>query len=219
MKKRKKENFTGKIICWYRDKADGIKVSSIGSKPMAAEVSGLDEKTAISANFTITPEKIEKLKNYLIACSWHAFTNSEIYYFFLRFFLVCFLLKALQSVIFCEKIVMVTFSYLNRRILPCFKIKSEKRCEKITKFVDSEFMKTCHEHNISYKIFPKNLINLEILTRLQKHFRSSRSWCQSGQKGHFCFVNVKSFQVIHRSGVDQICQLIVLTGQRLDNVS
>ena len=53
---------------------------------MAAEVSGLDEKTAISANFTITPEKIEKLKNYLIACSRHAFTNSESNFFLFVFF-------------------------------------------------------------------------------------------------------------------------------------
>ena len=48
------------IICWYLDKADGIKDSSIGSNPIAAEVSGLDEKTAISANLTNKTEMKKK---------------------------------------------------------------------------------------------------------------------------------------------------------------
>ena len=35
---------------------------------------------------------------------------------------------------------------LNRKILPHFKGKQEKFGEKIRGFVDSEFVKTCHEH-------------------------------------------------------------------------
>ena len=45
---------TGKMTCWYLDKAEGINVSSIGSKVIeAAEASGRALKTLISANFTI----------------------------------------------------------------------------------------------------------------------------------------------------------------------
>ena len=36
--------------------------------------------------------------------------------------------------------------YLKRKILPCFKRKQEKICGKNRGFVDSEFVKTFHEH-------------------------------------------------------------------------
>ena len=44
---------------------------------------------------------------------------------------------------------------LNWKILPCFTRKQEKICGKIRGFVDSEFVKTCHEHVIG--LFPSNL--------------------------------------------------------------
>ena len=48
---------TGKMTCWYRDKAEGIRVSSMGSKVMeAAEASGRALKTLISANLTMRPD-------------------------------------------------------------------------------------------------------------------------------------------------------------------
>jgi len=39
--------------------------------------------------------------------------------------------------------------YLNIKILPCFKRKQEKFCEKKSRgLVDPDFVKTCHEHII-----------------------------------------------------------------------
>ena len=41
--------------------------------------------------------------------------------------------------------VLATFFYLNGEILVCLKRKRKKKCG----FLDSQFVKTCHEHVIS----------------------------------------------------------------------
>ena len=68
----------------------------------------------------------------------------------------CFLLKEIQS--------FSNIFVLNTKILPCFERKQETFCEKNCGFVDSKFLKTCHEHVNCFKfIYLFNLKYYSIL--------------------------------------------------------
>ena len=78
-----------------------------------------------------------------ITCLWHVFTNSESKNFFLNFFLIFF--KQGRILLLRSKNVSIIIYLLKKRHFATSTYLIYKKTSFFCRFVDSEFVKTCHE--------------------------------------------------------------------------